>query len=76
MATCQLMMASQKIRKVKVIIMDKRLTFEELEDGKDYIAIGDNGKEYEAKAKLFENIGMILFCVYPADVELIAYKEA
>lgn len=58
-----------------VDIMDKRLTFEELEDGKDYIAIGDNGKEYEAKAKLFENIGMILFCVYPADVELIAYKE-
>ena len=56
--------------------MDKRLTFEELEDGKDYIAIGDNGKEYEAKAKLFENIGMSLFCVYPADVELIAYKEA
>ena len=56
--------------------MDKRLTFEELEDGKDYIAIGDNGKEYEAKAKLFENIGMILFCVYPADDELIAYKES
>lgn len=59
-----------------MIIMGKRLSFEELEDGKNYIAIGNNGKEYEAKAKIFDNIGMILFCVYPAYVELIAYREA
>lgn len=56
--------------------MNKMLTFEELQDGKNYIAIGDNGKEYEATAKMFGNLGMILFCVYPSDVELVAYKEA
>ena len=55
--------------------MDKLLTFEQLESGKDYIAIGDNGREYDATAKIIDGYGMIVFCCYPCDVELVAYKE-
>ena len=50
------------------------LSFEELEDGRDYIAIGDNGKEYNATAKVIDGIGMIVFCCYPYGVDLIGYK--
>ena len=50
------------------------LFFEELEDGRDYIAIGDNGKEYNATAKVIDGIGMIVFCCYPHGVDLIGYK--
>lgn len=49
--------------------------FKELESGKDYIAIGSDGKEYEGKAQYFENIGMIFFCCHPQEIKLIEFKE-
>ena len=54
--------------------MDKLLTFEQLENGKNYTAIGDNGREYDATAKIIDG-RMIVFCCYPYDVDLIAYRE-
>lgn len=50
------------------------LTFEQLENGKNYIAIGDNGREYDATAKIIDG-RMIVFCCCPHDVDLIAYRE-
>lgn len=49
--------------------------FEELENGKEYIAKGTDGRKYEGKAKYFENIGMIFFCCHPQGVDLIEFEE-
>ena len=55
---------------------DSLLDFEQLQDGKNYIAIDNNGSEYSASAKHFEGHGLVVFCCYPSEVELIGYKEA
>ena len=51
------------------------LKFEDLKHNKNYIAIGDNGKEYQGTFvdKYFP--GGVFFCCYPQGVKLIGYKE-
>ncbi len=49
--------------------------FEELENGKEYIAKGTDGRKYKGTAKYFDNIGMIFFCCYPQGVKLIEFEE-
>lgn len=48
---------------------------ENLKNGKNYIAIGTDGNEYEGTAKYFEKLGMIFFTCVPEGVDLIDFKE-
>ena len=66
------MTESEAIKKIDYFL--NLLTFEQLENGKNYIAIGDNGREYNATTKIIDG-RMIVFCCYPHDVDLIAYRE-
>lgn len=51
------------------------LKFNELQDGKDYIAVGDNGKEYEGTFVDDYIPGGVFYCIYPHGVNLVGFKE-
>ena len=51
------------------------LKFNELQNGKDYIAIGDNGKEYNGTFVDDYFPGGVFFCCYPDGVKLVGYRE-
>ena len=56
--------------------MKSILSFEEIvknqKEQKEYMAIGDNGKEYHAT---YDPEYQVMFFAIPASVEIIGYKE-
>lgn len=48
---------------------------EDIENGKDYIATGTDGKKYKGTAKQIENIGIVFFTIVPDGVDLIDFEE-
>lgn len=58
--------------------MDNLISYEEISttqtEDKEYIAIGDNGREYDAHWTPKYN-GVMFFCI-PSTVEVLGYKEA
>lgn len=51
------------------------LKFNELQNGKEYIAIGDNGREYKGTFVDDYFPGGVFFCCYPDGVKLVGYRE-
>lgn len=51
------------------------LKFNELQNGKEHIAIGDNGREYKGTFVDDYFPGGVFFAVWPDGVELIGYRE-